>query len=77
METSVHNMNALFAQLGLDDTNKNIETFINTHKPIPKDIRLFEAEFWTKSQADFLKESLEDDSDWAVVVDQLNIMLRE
>jgi len=77
METSVHDMNALFAQLGLEETNENIETFINTHKPIPKDVRIFEADFWTNSQADFLKESIEEDSDWAVVVDHLNIMLRD
>ena len=77
METSIHDMNALFAQLGLEETNDSIETFISTHKPIPEDMELYEAEFWSKSQADFLKESIAEDSDWAVVVDHLNVLLRD
>ena len=77
METSIHDMNALFAQLGLEESNESIENFIITHKPIPEDMELYEAEFWNKSQADFLKESIAEDSDWAVVVDHLNVLLRD
>ncbi|WP_299875708.1 DUF2789 domain-containing protein [uncultured Cocleimonas sp.] len=77
METSIHDMNALFAQLGLEESNESIENFIITHKPIPEDMELYEAEFWSNSQADFLKESIAEDSDWAVVVDHLNVLLRD
>ncbi|TBT33456.1 DUF2789 family protein, partial [Vibrio parahaemolyticus] len=36
-----------------------------------------EASFWTHSQAAFLKQAIEEDADWAELVDQLDVMLRD
>lgn len=32
--------------------------------------------FWSDAQKAFLREEILDDADWAVVVDELNLMLR-
>ena len=77
MESPIHSLNTLFEQLGLDETEKGIEEFISTHRPIPKNIELHEAEFWNTSQVAFLKESIEQDADWAEIVDHLDVMLRK
>ena len=76
METFEHTLNNLFAQLGLPDMDKDIDAFIQAHRPIPKNISLEEAEFWNTSQSQFLKEALSDDSDWAEAIDQLDVRLR-
>lgn len=76
MDSPIHSLSTLFEQLGLDETEKGIKEFISTNKPIPKDIELHEAEFWSSSQAGFLKESIEQDADWAEIVDHLDVMLR-
>ncbi|MCT7655389.1 DUF2789 domain-containing protein [Oceanimonas sp. NS1] len=39
-------------------------------------MELVEAPFWSHAQASFLKEGLQEDSDWAEVIDQLNASLR-
>ena len=61
----------LFAQLGLLDDPANIATFLAQHTPLEPGLRLHEAPFWTPSQASFLRESLLQDSEWAVPADQL------
>jgi hypothetical protein len=38
---------------------------------------LADAFFWTKSQAEFLRDEILDDADWAEVVDQLDVLLRK
>lgn len=76
MEPVVHPLSALFTQLGLPGDAASIERFVTTHAPLPEHIRLSEAPFWTPSQAAFLREELQEDADWAEVVDQLNLMLR-
>ncbi|GGB38858.1 hypothetical protein GCM10011502_10160 [Oceanisphaera marina] len=75
MEHMIHPFSELFEQLGLDASNDGIKHFIATHK-LPANIELIEAPFWSAAQAGFLKEGLQDDSDWAEVIDQLNISLR-
>ncbi|MEH6576753.1 MAG: DUF2789 domain-containing protein [Amphritea sp.] len=75
MDRSVHTINTLFEQLGLPSEDKDIDQFIRTHALFSQKIKLDEATFWTPSQANFIKESLEDDSDWAEVVDDLNTRL--
>ena len=77
MELTEHNLNTLFEQLGLDSSESAIDAFINQHKPIPHEVLLHEADFWTPAQAAFLKEALEEDADWAIVVDSLDSMLRQ
>jgi hypothetical protein len=76
MEQPTHNLVSLFKQLGLDNTNEAIEDFINKNRPVPSNLLLHEAEFWSASQASFLKEAIEEDADWAEIVDELNILLR-
>lgn len=76
MEFTPHDLPALFAQLGLPHEDDAIDRFIQAHRPLPLSIRLQEAPFWSPSQAAALREMLREDSDWAVVVDNLNVRLR-
>jgi hypothetical protein len=39
-------------------------------------VRIEEAQFWNAAQASLLKEELLGDSDWAEVIDRLNVALR-
>lgn len=75
MESINHPFSALFEQLGLDASHEGIEHFIKSHK-LPADLELVDAPFWSKTQAAFLKEGWQADSDWAEVIDQLNVSLR-
>ncbi len=75
MEPVVHSVNALFQQLGLPDSDKDIEQFIATHSPLPSSTLLYQASFWSSAQASFLQEALEEDADWAEVVDELDARL--
>lgn len=77
MEYSVHPLRDLFNQLGLPSDTAAIEGFIGRHAPLPEEIPLSEADFWTEPQARFLSEAVLDDADWAPVVDQLNAQLRK
>ena len=76
MELYAHNLSSLFEQLGLNSSDEGIEAFLTAHRPIPGNIRLHEAEFWSSSQSDFLHEAIDDDADWAEIVDILDTMLR-
>ncbi len=75
MEPTTHTLSDLFAQLGLDDDPQSIDRFIAEHRPLPDTVKLADAPFWTAGQAQFLREELNDDSDWAPMVDQLNVRL--
>ena len=77
METPIHSMNSLFKQLGLPSETAEVDAFIAFHRPLPDHCLLHEAAFWTASQAAFLAEEIEDDADWAEVVDELNARLRD
>ncbi len=70
-------MSDLFAQLGLPDDSAEIRRFISQHRPLEADTRLADAPFWNAHQADFLRQMLKADSDWAVTIDQLDAALRE
>ena len=72
MEQHRHTMHQLFSQLGQPSDPASIAQFITTHRPLAGEVRLSDAKFWTPTQAAFLRESLQDDSDWAEVVDKLN-----
>lgn len=76
MNSSSHPLSELFAQLGLPCAELEIQTFLQTHAPLSPDILLPNAPFWSPEQADFLREALLQDADWAPVVDQLNVALR-
>jgi len=75
MEPVVHPFSALFEQLGLPAGAADIRAFIEDHRPLPGDVRVQEAPFWTPAQAKALRDMLLDDADWAEVVDQLNLAL--
>ncbi|MBD3656581.1 MULTISPECIES: DUF2789 domain-containing protein [Marinobacter] len=76
MDTTTHNLNTLFDQLGLPSDDASIEKFVASHSPLAREIALRDAPFWSQSQASFLEEGLEDDSDWAEVIDELDALLR-
>ncbi|MET0379263.1 MAG: DUF2789 domain-containing protein [Spongiibacteraceae bacterium] len=71
MENSTHSFSELFDQLGLPSDEASIREFCATHS-VDEEVRLPDAEFWTAQQAQFLRESWHHDSDWAIVIDQLN-----
>ncbi|MCC4604564.1 DUF2789 domain-containing protein [Xanthomonas campestris] len=75
MEHPVHPFSELFAQLGLASDEASIRDFIAEHSPLPGQMRLEEAPFWTPAQAQLLREERLDDADWIVTIDQLNIAL--
>lgn len=76
MDWCMHDMSSLFAQLGLPSDDGAIQAFVDGHRPLADSIPLYEAPFWTVSQAAFLREEIIEDADWAVVIDQLNNELR-
>lgn len=75
MIMEAHSMTVLFQQLGLDSSEAAIDDFIQTHH-LPDHIALDEATFWSSHQSLFLKEMIEEDADWALVVDNLSSLLR-
>lgn len=77
MNNTLHQLHDLFAQLGLPNDPESITQFVAVHAPLTGDCRLPDAPYWTPTQAAFLRESLLQDSDWAVVVDELSTALRQ
>lgn len=69
-------INLLFAQLGLPDDDDAIAAFITSNAPLPGEVHLCDAPFWTDSQATFLRNEYRRDAEWAPVVDTLDAMLR-
>ena len=55
----------------------SIERFILTHRPLPAEMPVEEAPFWSTSQAQFLREEIAKDGDWAELVDVLGSLLSE
>ncbi|XHS76820.1 DUF2789 domain-containing protein [Burkholderiaceae bacterium UC74_6] len=72
-----HSFGELFSQLGLAADPQGIKDFIASHRPLPDTIRLADAPFWNPNQAAFLREEIQRDADWAELVDQLNVALRQ
>jgi hypothetical protein len=77
MDTSLHLVKDLFLQIGLSNDTLDIDSFILKNKGIPSSTPIWEADFWTRSQAAFLKESYDEDSDWVEAVDHLDALLRD
>lgn len=76
MEHTHHRFSELFAQLGLSSDPSSIAAFLREHRPLANELHLADAPFWTRAQADLLREQLCHDADWAETVDQLNAALR-
>jgi len=77
METHSHGMTSLFDQLGLPSSEADIQRFIAEHHPLGAEMKLWDAPFWSESQAKFLRDQLKADADWAVVIDTLDTSLRQ
>lgn len=75
MESPYHTLSNLFAQLGLPADELSIRRFINSHT-LDQHTLLPEAPFWSRAQADFLRDALYNDSDWSSCIDELDRMLR-
>lgn len=69
-----YNMNELFAQLGLDNSDDAIERFI-ADNPLAKDEKLIESDIWNNNQRMFLEEEWQKDAAWVEVIDELNVRL--
>lgn len=65
----------LFVQLGLPGSDLAIAQFVKAH-PLPQDVILPDADFWTDAQRQFLRESWHQDSDWCIAIDKLDALLR-
>ena len=76
MENFQHAFHELFAQLGLPCDGYSIAQFLQTHSPLPGEVALPDAPFWSDAQATFLRESLSQDNGWAQQVDALSEALR-
>ena len=77
MDPHFHRLSDLFHQLGLPSDPVAIDTFIAAHRPLAPGVHLADAPFWSPSQAQFLREALAVDADWAEVVDALAARLIE
>jgi len=74
MDTSQHSLSALFKQLGLPDGRKDIDTFLGSHR-LAEGQKLPDAPFWNAAQSQFLREALQQDSDWTEEADELAVRL--
>ncbi len=69
-----YNMNELFAQLGLDNSDEAIDSFIENNQ-LAKEEKLTESNVWTDSQRMFLQEEWKKDAAWVEVIDDLNVRM--
>ncbi|MBH0055621.1 DUF2789 domain-containing protein [Pseudoalteromonas sp. SWXJZ94C] len=76
MDTTKHDINTLFAQLGLPNSESQIDEFIASHK-LEDTTLLQNAPFWDEAQQHFLAESLEQDGDWSEIIDELDVRIRQ
>ncbi|MAM71207.1 MAG: hypothetical protein CMP91_08715 [Gammaproteobacteria bacterium] len=77
MDKAIPSVNDLFKQLGLPSSDVEVEAFINAHGPIKDNVKLYEAPCWSSSQAGFLKDIIDDDSEWSYLADELDALLRK
>jgi len=76
MEQHTHTLNMLFAQLGLPDSQVEVERFLGEHK-LKSAEKLHEAAFWSTAQSKLIRELWHQDSDWSTVLDELNTRLHQ
>lgn len=76
MEAFTHDLPHLFQQLGLPSDQSAIDKFVKSHKLPNEAVEMADAPFWNSAQAAFLRESIQEDSDWAEAADQLDALLR-
>lgn len=71
MHAGHHRLQELFDQLGLPSTPEAIDAFIERHRPASLGCALPEAPIWTPAQAEFLREAVAADADWALPAEWL------
>lgn len=76
MNIQIPTISDLFEQLGLASDQQSINDFVAKHSGLPNCTHIADAPFWTPTQATFLKSALEEDAEWAELIDQLNVSLR-
>lgn len=76
MNPSNNDLPRLFQQLGLDSGDEAMRKFITEHR-VPHGMPVCDASFWNPSQSEFLREALDEDSDWAEAVDSLAVLLTD
>ena len=69
-----HQFKELFDQLGLESTEDAINQFIENNALSDQE-KLENAHFLNKNQKKFIKDELENDSDWCEIIDELNAAL--
>ncbi len=74
MMEPTYSLASLFEQLGLPSGEQDIDGFIAQYS-LSNEVRLAEAPFWTPAQAGFIQENMLEDSDWAPIIDELNVRL--
>jgi len=76
MDCAQKTFSDLFDQLGLPSDENSIRQFCDKHH-MEDTGALPDADFWTPQQAQFLRECWHNDSDWVMLIDQLNTSLRK
>lgn len=69
-----YNMNDLFAQLGMDNSDEAIDQFIDNNQ-LAKDEELVNSDIWTEKQRMFLQEEWKKDAVWVEIIDDLNVRM--
>ena len=75
MDTTPQDLSHLFEQLGIDNSEDNIDKFIADNQ-IPKNVLISQADFWNESQKSFLREAIEEDAQWSELIDHLDVLIR-
>lgn len=75
MDTTTPSISSLFAQLGLPNSQNNIDHFVSEHW-LEASVPLARAPFWSDAQRHFIEESLREDGVWSEVIDELDCLLR-
>ena len=69
-----YSINDLFAQLGLDSSDEDINNFIEKNK-LAKDEELINSSIWNDKQRMFLQEEWKRDAVWVEIIDELNVRM--
>jgi hypothetical protein len=77
MESPMHPFNSLFDQLRLPSEVRDIENFIEQHKPVSAKKAIYELGCFTPSQQSFLREAIEQDADRTEITDTLDALIRQ
>jgi hypothetical protein len=76
MYSPIHSIYSLFDQLGLDSSEQGINAFVAKHGSLPSNVKLHQADFWNEAQRTFIQQMIDEDADWAEIVDELDAKLR-